>query len=178
MTDLSTLIDATQVNTPADRVNSAISTLLATSHDGTNEEGDDGGSEQEPIRMCLQEPSNEQDDNSAVRIQTILQPPEENSGTEIGRTETTPDHHEIGYKREHSHSPVRQCSHTPPAKVVITCTCTCGDTSAWCLEPELAIDGRALSSHHQREERLPRKRVRHSTMEGEGKGGGNGHTCK
>ena len=169
MTDLTALTDTTQLNTPADRTNSAISTFTPshgeeqeyTITNGTNE---DSGSSQELTRMYTLEPSDKQDAESATL---------EHSGTVTGRAETTQDHHAIGYKREHSHSPVRQCSQTSPVQVH---TATCAFTAAGCLlEPrqELAVDGDTLDSGgDQREERQPRKKVKRESMEGAE--GGNG----
>lgn len=173
MTDLTTLTDTTQLNTPADGTNSAISELTPshgvekenTNTIGTNE--DTGSGLQKLTRMCLQEPSNKQDAESTLGIQT------EHSRTETGCAETTQDHHAVGYKREHSHSPVRQSSKTSPVQVAITCTCTC--TAAGCLvEPEqvLVANGDTLHGGGQ-EERQPRKRLRFEAMEGGVGGGGN-----
>ena len=170
MTDLTALTDTTQLNTPTDHTNSAISRHTPshgeeqeyTITNGTNEDSESG---QELTRMCTLEPSNKQDAESATL---------EHSGTVTGCAEAMQDHHAIGYKREHSHSPVRQCSQTSPVQVHVA---TCAFTAASCLvesQQELVVDGGALDGGgDQREERQPRKRVKRETMEGEG-GEGNG----
>lgn len=183
MINVTALTDTTQLNISADGTNSAIF-MLTPSHGvekdvntntiGTNQ--DTGSGQQELIRMCLQEPSNKLDAESAAQeVQTITPIRTE---PEIGCAETTQDHHAVGYKREHSHSPERQSSQTSSVLVAIMCTCTC--TAAGCLvEPEqqLIADGYTLPGGRQGEETQPRKRLRFDAMEGE-EGGDNGRTCK
>ena len=175
MTDLTAMTDATQLNTctPTDSTNLAISGLTPSHGEKQQECTNTNSSNQELTRMHTQEPINEQDAESmTLDLQTPH--PLEQSGTATGCAETTQDHHTVGYKREHSHSPVRQRSQTSPVQVVITCTCTC--TAAGCLEPELVVDGAVLHSGDQGEERQPRKRVKRVAMERAGEG--NGCTCK
>lgn len=166
------LVDTTdQTDTVAHTATLNSDAGLPTSHSAQQDHNDrktDIGISQELSSTLLQEViSGEDAELTTTDVQTI-----EQSGTEIGRAETMQDHHAVGYKREHSHSPIRQCSQISPVQIA-----TCVLTGASCVvesQQELVVDGGTLDGGgDQREERQPRKKVKCETMEGEG-GGGNG----
>ena len=162
-------IDTTTTNT--DTLNSQTDASLAnTSHSA--------GSSQELTTARLQEVISGQD----ADLTKTDAPTTEQFRTETGCAETTQQNHRqnVGYKREHSHSP---CSQTSP---VLHQSSTSACRAVGCVvegEQELVADGEELKSsgggQREKEERQPRKKVkREATMEGGEGDGRNESTCK
>ena len=151
--------------------------LAATSHSaqqGNSSRKRDIGTSQELSSAHSQEVSS-REDAQLTTLDIETKQPIEQLGTETGHAEMTPNHHSVGSKREHSHSP---CSQTSPLQLADTTTSVCRAAGS-VVEPEqeLVVDGEALHSGHQGEERQPRKRAKLEAMEEGGGGGDNGRKC-